>query len=258
MHFIQPLQHLGRWIREAVFPIRCVGCQNYCRQEDLPYLCQSCQAEVTIRRGSECIGCKASSPTGQTCALCHTSWSVDRLFIATDYAQPAIARLIQLLKYRFAADAAQTLGILMKQYARQMISAKNFNIFEDNKIIVPIPLSQARFRWRGFNQAQLIAQSLTDVIYLKIENNFLLKTRQTPPQALIADRHQRQENLRGAFAISPTADIAGKNILLIDDICTTGATLNECAKILKAKGAASVSAFVAARESWDKQKIGQN
>ena len=116
-------------------------------------------------------------------------------------------------------------------------------------LLVPIPLSGSRLRERGFNQALLLCESLVALDNnqnFKLEKNVLIKPKETEHQAKIEDRQKRLKNIIGSFAVKNPELIQKKNIILIDDITTTGATLHEAKKILRAAGARKVIAFTIA------------
>ena len=110
-----------------------------------------------------------------------------------------------------------------------------------------MPLHPRRLNWRGFNQAELIAQAVADVLYTQNESRILIRTAGTDSQAELKDKKDRIKNIGNIFKVTDTEKIKNRNILLVDDICTTGATLNQCAKVLKEAGAKKVIAFVVAR-----------
>jgi len=125
-----------------------------------------------------------------------------------------------------------------------------------NVILIPIPLSPKRLRERGYNQAELICKELIKINNLrrgadiKLENNILIKPKETEHQARIENRTERLKNIIGSFAIKSEnkniESVKGRNIILIDDITTTGATLNEARKTLKQAGARKIVAFTVA------------
>jgi ComF family protein len=116
--------------------------------------------------------------------------------------------------------------------------------FEDIDAIVPVPLHPRRHAERGFNQAELIAHIAADFIGKPVATT-LRRTRYTENQAKLP-KEEREKNIAGAFARHRGADAAGKRVLLVDDVYTTGATMQECARVLKAAGAISVSGFAVA------------
>jgi ComF family protein len=113
-------------------------------------------------------------------------------------------------------------------------------------IAIPVPLHKKRLRLRGFNQALLLAHGISEQFMIPLNYDNLIRIRYTRPQVELSGR-DRAENVRGAFNLLRPAEVCEKRILLIDDVFTTGATMNECAKVLKDAGAASVTVLTLAR-----------
>ena len=112
-------------------------------------------------------------------------------------------------------------------------------------MIIPVPLHRRRLRWRGFNQAELLAAALD--LQIPLEPAILKRKRYTKPQVSMRDRRARKENLRDAFVVTDARAVRGKTILLVDDVITTGSTLAYCAAALKHAGAQHVYCLVVAR-----------
>ena len=115
---------------------------------------------------------------------------------------------------------------------------------------MPIPLSRRRFRARGFNQAEFLARPIADFLELPLDTTTFTRIRHTKPQTETESAAERRENLRGCFAVLDTGNsraVRGKNILLVDDVTTTGTTFLEAARTLKAAGAGTVYALAAAK-----------
>ncbi len=229
------------WILDLVFPIRCLGCGCFDT-----YLCTHCRPDIPTHIAQECIGCARTVQKGQTCVFCAKEWAVDQLFVATDYKNSLVQKLIKTLKYRFVSDIANYLAPIIMQSLKKAHQSNGTNIFSDNPLIVPVPLTAHRERWRGFNQAQLLAQRIADAHQLSCASNILTRTAHTSPQAEIENRDQRLTNVSSAF-VCENLTVSGRTVLLVDDVCTTGATLNACARVLKQKGVAKVIGLVVAR-----------
>lgn len=158
---------------------------------------------------------------------------------------------MSLFKYKnkkgFAEVFAQTLhGKILEELAELGVM-KNFR----DPLLIPIPLSPKRYRERGYNQAELICKELIKLdnkINFTLENNILIKPQDTEHQARIRNRSERLKNIIGSFAIrdGKEHEIQNRNIILIDDILTTGATLAEAKKVLKKAGARKIVAFTIA------------
>ncbi len=113
-------------------------------------------------------------------------------------------------------------------------------------VLAPVPVSRSRMRTRGYNQSELLARKIAELTGVTLSANILVRTGQSSPQARANSIAERAENVIGAFSV--TGETAGMRILLIDDVMTTGATLNSCARALKDTGASWVGALVLARE----------
>ena len=116
----------------------------------------------------------------------------------------------------------------------------------DYDLVIPVPLHRRRLRWRGFNQAALLGFVIARKMNCMLDVVTLARIRDTPPQTW-QDSAQRRQNVRGAFAVNRPHRIANRNVLLVDDVMTTGATLDECARTLLAAGARKVDVFTLAR-----------
>lgn len=200
-------------------------------------VCAACTTALP-RIAPACPTCALPTATGQTCGRCLARPPPQAAAIAVfAYAFP-VDRLLQRLKYggslAFAAWAAQALGDAIA--ARVPLAARP-------DVLVPMPLSPARQRERGFNQAHEIARETAAVLDLGIEP-LLARVRHGLPQAALS-LPQRVANVRGAFACRGA--IAGRHVALLDDVMTTGATASEAGRTLLAAGAARVCLWVIAR-----------
>lgn len=236
---------LASWLAGLVFPIRCIGCGEL--QTHGQYVCRTCLALVKFSPSAECIGCKEPATLGQTCSECQANgWHLDRVFSVTRLSQPLVERMVKVMKYQFVSAMSDSCFILLKRYARRLAKRK-YMLTDQNPLITPVPLHPYRMRWRGFNQSELIARQLASFFQLVCQPSVLTRSRSATPQAEIENRSERLENVHGQFTCSQPQLVANKTILLIDDVVTTGATLNECALMLKQHGALSVCALVFAR-----------
>jgi ComF family protein len=144
----------------------------------------------------------------------------------------ALARAIVRFKYEGAPHLARPLGGLLLRGARAL------GDFAPH-LVAPVPLHATRLVARGYNQAALLAAPVARVLRASLAVRALVRTRDTPQQAALA-RAQRLDNVRGAFAVPAPAAVRGRRVLLVDDVCTTGATLDACAAALRAAGALEV------------------
>ncbi len=202
-------------------------------------VCPVCENALT-NKGSLCPTCREKRKS-----------HIDSLIAAVSYEDPLVKKLVHNFKYRFISDISQPLAKLI---TKALI--RNDFILPD--LIIPVPLHPRRLRWRGFNQSFLLAKHISKEIapFLNIQIfNILERKKYNQPQMQIRAYQERLRNVRNIFGLKKEADvnlIKNKNILLIDDIATTGATLEECAKVLKSAGARKVFAAVLARQSIKK------
>ncbi len=247
MNYPQQVTKTVDLVLDIIFPIRCLGCGKLFSNRKKDYLCKKCFVGISTNNNSECIGCKTSIGMGKTCFKCKDTNHINRLLIVLDYKNPIVVQIIKCLKYRFVQEIINPLSILIKKYIVNLSREKKFNILEKNPIIIPIPLHPKRLNWRGFNQSELIAQSLSDIIQCPVHIDSLRRIKESKPQADIKEKAERLEKPRSIFRLINSEPTKNRVIILVDDICTTGATLNEAAKILKEGGAESVIGFVVAR-----------
>ncbi|MCG2686563.1 ComF family protein, partial [Candidatus Parcubacteria bacterium] len=166
----------------------------------------------------------------------------DGFFVSADWEDKVLQDAIHKFKYNFARELAEPLSKLMIK----KITELNTELIHElkNFVILPVPLHQRRLAWRGFNQAELLAQAVAQEFGLQINNNLLIRKKYTSPQVKLKSK-DRNKNIQGAFEIK--SNLIFKNILLIDDVITTGATMNEIARILKNNGAKKVFGLAIAR-----------
>jgi len=150
-----------------------------------------------------------------------------------------IGKIIQHLKYYYVLELKKVITNLLVDFVNN-----NHNFFKNIEVIVPVPLHARRFAERGFNQAEEIAKILGGILNKPVSNN-LTRMRYTKQQARL-NKQERQNNVVGAFKIKTPSLLEGK-VLLVDDVFTTGATINECAKVLRQAGVEKILAFTLAR-----------
>lgn len=200
-------------ILRNILPEKCLGCQR----KNIGYLCSECLNKIP------------------------PCFDHSNVLAAASYKSPLVKKAIWLLKYKRVKKLAEPLAELM--YQRIFAKGHEFN----SCIIIPVPLSKKRLRERGFNQAELIARHLAEKMSVKMSSSILEKIKHTESQVKAGKREKRLKNLEGSFLVSKPELIKGKNIILIDDVSTTGATLFEAGRVLKKSGAKAVIPAVVAK-----------
>jgi ComF family protein len=228
---------IKKTLLDIFFPIRCLGCGKF---DD--WICADCHKTLPILTEQHCPFCKKMiTKNGEICFSCQKKEkpALAGVFIASTYQSELLKSAVHYYKYKFIKKLAEPLALLIAQ-------ALQNSKLPTPDLIIPVPLHQRRLRWRGFNQAEVLAQALD--LEIPLSAKILKRKNYTTPQVKMKNRKQRLNNLNGAFEITNPEKIKDKNILLIDDIITTGTTLSICANILKQAGAKKVSALVIARE----------
>lgn len=193
-----------------------------------PEKCLSCGKGETAL----CLPCALSLPRGFP--------PYKNTFVLYDYGDKLVKKAVWLLKYRNKRAIALIFAIVMRDSLLEELSElrlmKNFV----SPILVPVPISAKRFRERGYNQAELIASELSRLGEFELNASALVKSRHTESQVKTQSRRERLKNLRGSFVVKNPDKIRGRNIILIDDVITTGATLSEARETLKKAGVKTI------------------
>ena len=218
------------FIKEGIAPSRCVGCGRLG-----VWICRSCSRQVLFLKQQNCYRCGKLSPQGRTCERCRAHTDIFGVVVAAHFGIGPVRELIHEFKYGGLMELADILGRVLVFAAQQSRLG--------DVMIVPVPLHPKRLAERGFNQAQLLGERVARIMGWPL-SSLLYRNRGTRTQTNLT-REQRRINVSGAFMCK--GDVAGKSILLVDDVITTGATLEECAKVLKQAGAKRVLALVVAR-----------
>lgn len=208
-------------ILDIIFPVNCLSCGK-----SNVILCEKCLYSSPL----------TDRPT--------ENW----IYSIYDYRHPPIKKAIWLLKYKGKIKIAEILAeSLYNRILEELSDLEKLENFT-NPILIPIPLSNKRMKERGYNQSELIAVKIRNNFNNQIEfkKNILIKNKETEHQAKIRNKNKRLINIRGTFSIKQKDEIKNRNIILIDDVTTTGATLSEAKKILKENGAKKIIAFTIA------------
>ena len=227
----QALQRPLRSIAAHLLPGSCLLCAS---NSATSLLCPACTADLPQLPAALCPQCGEETTLGERCGACLKD-------------PPAFARTIALFRYEFPVDRL----IQALKYGHQLALATWLGhrlgdrlVAEDYDLLLPLPLHPSRLRTRGFNQSLEIARVTSKTLAIPMNPAILTRIRATPPQAELPLK-ERGRNVRGAFECA--RDLAGKRILIVDDVMTTGSTLREAARILKLHGAGQITVAVAAR-----------
>jgi ComF family protein len=238
-----------RHVANFLYPPRCAVCGDRFGLESEHCVCEACLARVEKIPTPICAICGAPMQSAlaseDRCPLC-----LDR--------RPHFATARAIARYRPSAESdRRSLPSLIRRHKYGLDQSLQKALAEflgddlpyssaDCDVVIPVPLHPRRLWWRGFNQAALLAMTISRRLERPLELAALIRSRMTTPQTS-QDHDARRRNVRRAFAVTRPARIRGKRILLVDDVMTTGATVDECARVLMAAGAARVDVVTLAR-----------
>ena len=188
-----------------------------------------------------CYACPTDFPRAERPTL---KW----IYPALDYRHAGVRKAVHLLKYKRKKQIAQVLGdLLYERIIEEVHDLEKMHNFT-NPVYISIPLHWKKYKKRGFNQVDLLLRQIerNSTEKIKIKKRTLIKLRDTSNQARIKNRKERLENVVGSFVVRRPEKVKGRNIILLDDVATTGATLSEARKVLKEAGAKKVVAFTVA------------
>ncbi len=216
-----------------IFPERCVSCGQAGN-----LFCSECQRKIDFVLPPLCLLCGYPSSNDLLCRRCQQSTlAIDGIRSVAFFEGP-LREAVHALKYRGLRSLALPLaGLMSVCWRREPLPAD---------VIVPVPLHRRRLRERGYNQAALLARALGAEIGLPVREDWLSRTRATFPQVEL-DASERKKNVAGAFQYQTRDPVVGRRVLLVDDVCTTGATLVSCSLALRQAGVQSVWAFTLGR-----------
>lgn len=205
------IRQIKKAILDTIFPIECLGCGV-----EGEWLCNNCLFKIRP---------DPHSLQGEY---------LDRILTFYSYDNEIVKRSIHLLKYKNIEDLALPLGEIFSERLREKIGGKEKDI-----LVVPVPLYKRRLRERGYNQAELLAGKIAEKFLWQTDNEVIERVRATTPQVDL-EEGERRENIRNAFAVGNASKIKDRKIIIIDDVLTTGATMEECARVMKDAGAKEV------------------
>lgn len=234
-------QKTKKFLLNLLFPSFCYGCNK-----EGSFLCEDCRALLEISSYQYCL-CENPKrlETSYKCEKCLNK-NLSGLYFALPYKNTLTKKLIHQFKYEpYVRGLSKTFASILLEHF--ILSNKNTNDVWQNSILVPIPLSKKKIKNRGYNQSEEIGKELSKAINIPLITNVLVKIKETQSQINLSGL-ERAENVKDSFAIKNPEEISGKKIFLLDDVYTTGSTMEECAKQLILSGAKEVFGITIARE----------
>lgn len=218
------IKHLFSNILDFILPPVCINCDSP-PVNNSKYLCTKCASQlIELDRNIDILRDRFRNP----------SYTDDALSLFLFRENTPIQSLIHGLKY----SQMKSIG---RVYGRILGEAVQRNTLVKYDAIIPVPLHRTKLRERGYNQSDFICTGINDIMKLRVQNNVLKRVRYTKTQTQLS-REERKENVNNAFELRTkrAGNIRGKNIILVDDVITTGATILECARILKDNGCGKI------------------
>lgn len=220
------------------FPHLCFICEK--NIPDYSVLCNKCDSRIKFFKPPLCLGCsKKISQNSSFCKKCKTKdLYYDKLISCTEYREP-IRTLIHLLKYKNHDYLADFLSSLIIDYLKRIgLKGAGFDL------MLPVPSHSIRMREREYNQSNLLAKRLSTFLKIPLKSDIIFCKKNLKSQSKLKGKNRRENVKNNFFVMAP---VRNKNIILVDDIITTGSTINECAKALKKEGAKKITVITLAK-----------
>ncbi|MDO8676396.1 MAG: ComF family protein [Candidatus Azambacteria bacterium] len=238
--------NLKNLLLDLVFPRHCLGCRIELTSKQASLICEACFDKIILNSALKCHICGLRIGQMEIHKNCRKKTNIKIIFSAGHYSDPILKETIHAFKYHSIESLKETLAGLMIKYIKKERLEKKFA----GSILVPIPLTLRRRLIRGFNQSELLANELSKFLNCPVVN-MLTRKKFTTPQADISDWKKRKENVSGAFILSPPYTqnyrFLESIVILVDDVSTSGATLEEAARVLKEAGVKEIYGLVVAR-----------
>ncbi len=218
----ETLGKIYNFILDILFPVKCIGCDK-----EGEWICKKCFERIKIKKNQACPKCFSKNIDGSYCDKCNVYSKMKGIIIAGTYEDKLLQKAVHLMKYKFIQDLSKPLAVILQKGFKIWQKENKVNL--KNIILIPIPLHRKRERERGFNQASLIARELGNKIGVEVRNSVIKRVKNTKSQAK-QDSLTRRKNIKGAFEINNNFSLENKLVFIIDDVCTTSSTLEECAK----------------------------
>jgi len=230
------VRFLLKSLADFVYPPVCCGCDT---EVEEGLVCEGCRLALFTHELAVCPKCgRPCTRTAETCGQCRTPFHLSRVRALGLYVPP-FDNLVQAFKYSGKTKVGELLGQALAALVRQD------EVLSTADVVCPVPLHPARLRERGFNQSLLLAAAISMSTGIPIADA-LVRTRYTATQTLKTTPEKRLKNVKDAFRVRPEAHVRGITVLLVDDVMTTGHTLDQAAQAILKSGAASVMGAVVA------------
>ena len=231
---LRAVRQIGGALLDGAAPRRCGLCGRFDT-----FLCAGCAERLPRAEPPRCPSCWGAPGPHGACRSCAAELVQTLAGVRSAYRLEDGARgLVHALKYDGLSALAGPMGRLMAE------ALAAWGLRPD--VVAPVPLYRSRERRRGFNQSALLARACAEAAGVPLDRSLLRRLRATAPQVRMADAEARRQNVAGAFATS--RPVVGATVLLVDDVCTTGATLRACADALRAVGAGRIYGLTFARD----------
>jgi len=228
---------------DFLFPPLCHICRSFIPDAGELHICSRCRDDLPLLKSPLCTVCGIpfiGAGGDHTCGKCQTHPPHFDSARAHLLYEGAPRELIHHFKYNHKTHLRRPLVLLALEGLTGFITARMPDV------IIPVPLHRSRLQNRGFNQAALLGEMFSSRLSLPMLVDGLARIRETEPQIKLS-AEDRNNNVKGAFAVKRGGELSGKRVLLLDDVMTTGSTVNECAKVLKKVGGTSVVVITIAR-----------
>lgn len=210
------------FILDILFPIRCISCDK-----EGEWICQKCFKKIEIKKNQSCPKCFSKNKDGRYCDKCSVYSKMKGAIIAGTYEDKLLQKAVHILKYKYVKDLSKYLACILQEGFK--IWCKNNKVDSKDIILIPVPLHKKKENKRGFNQAELLAKEFSFKVNLSLDKKSLKRIKNTRAQAK-QDSLIRRKNIKGAFSVESNISLKDKIIFIVDDVCTTSSTLEECAK----------------------------
>ncbi len=222
-------EKITEFLLDIMFPKKCVSCGKF----DTLF-CEKCRAKILFLKTQNCPFCNKITVRGRVCPSCKSS--LTGVYVAAHYEEP-LKTAIHTYKYEFIKALKDDLADIAWPY---------LNDFPQKTILTCVPSNPKRLAWRGYNQAEELARILAAHTGMRFYPNLLKRTKYKTPQTQL-NRKERFKNVEKSFAAGKKMDLSGAQVMIVDDLVTSGATLDACAHEIRKMGATRVWGFVLAR-----------